>query len=92
MAERDLIHSILTAYGSRPDTLIYRVQPIRMGRMLAAPVGHSDLLACVAGRYVAIEAKSATGRQRPEQAAFQAAVERAGGVYVLARSLSDVKF
>jgi hypothetical protein len=41
------------------------------------------------GRRLEIECKSATGRQSPEQASFQAMIERFGGVYILARSAQD---
>jgi hypothetical protein len=47
--------------------------------------GASDLIACVDGRSLFIEVKVGKDRQRPEQMKFQAAVERAGGRYVLAR-------
>jgi hypothetical protein len=47
--------------------------------------GTSDVLACINGKFYGIEVKVDRDRQRPEQATFQAAVERAGGVYVLAK-------
>jgi hypothetical protein len=47
--------------------------------------GASDLIACIDGRAFFIEVKVGRDRQRPEQRKFQAAVERAGGRYVLAR-------
>lgn len=53
---------------------------IRVGK-----VGASDLIACVRGRFVAAEVKVGKDRQRPEQQKFQAAIERAGGLYVLCR-------
>jgi len=44
------------------------------------------------GRFVGIECKRRNGgRQSPEQRAFQAACEKRGGVYVLARSVEDVR-
>jgi hypothetical protein len=48
--------------------------------------GSSDILGCVDGRMVCVEVKTATGRQRKEQVIFQAAIERAGGIYIIARS------
>lgn len=45
--------------------------------------GVSDLLACIDGRFWAVEGKVGRDRQRPEQQRFQAAVERAGGRYVM---------
>jgi len=43
-----------------------------------------------AGRFVALEIKSKTGRQSPEQKSFQEEVEKAGGWYLLARGVSDL--
>ena len=42
------------------------------------------------GQRLEIEIKSDTGRQTPVQRQFQAMIEAAGGVYVLARSPADV--
>lgn len=42
------------------------------------------------GRFLAIEVKGPKGKQSDEQAEFQKAVEAAGGIYCLARSLQDV--
>jgi hypothetical protein len=54
--------------------------------------GAPDVLALVrGGRLLAVECKSARGRQRPEQRAWQARCEAMGAVYVLARSVSDVE-
>jgi hypothetical protein len=44
----------------------------------------------VIGLRLEIEVKSATGRQRPEQKAFQAMIQKYGGIYILARSVNDV--
>ena len=38
------------------------------------------------GRFLGVECKSATGKQSPEQKAFQAEIERVGGLYLLVRS------
>ena len=37
------------------------------------------------------EVKSLTGRQTPEQVAFQNMIERFNGIYILARSTNDVR-
>jgi hypothetical protein len=42
------------------------------------------------GQAIAIEVKTETGRQSPDQKIWQSAWERAGGIYVLARSTEDV--
>ena len=47
--------------------------------------GSGDIMGAAAGRPIAIEAKTSVGRQSQQQIHFQAAWERAGGVYILAR-------
>ena len=56
-----------------------------------AKPGDPDIVACVRGRFVAIEAKSAVGRQSAVQKERQAQIEEAGGTYILARDLEEVK-
>jgi len=41
------------------------------------------------GRFLAIEVKTGTGKQRPEQKAFQKMILSRGGLYILARSVKD---
>jgi hypothetical protein len=53
------------------------------------PNGAADLIGIVDGRFLAIEVKSPTGRQRQEQALWGAVVESRGGVYVVARSVDE---
>ena len=52
--------------------------------------GAPDLLVMFRGTSFAVEVKRPGGRQSPEQRAFQAAWEAAGGWYILASSLDDV--
>lgn len=52
--------------------------------------GSPDVLACIKGRFVGVECKTGTGRQRTEQVNFAAALSRAGGIYILARSVDEV--
>lgn len=54
-------------------------------------IGRADFLVCYRGRWISIEAKSMTGKQRPEQIKDQVEVESAGGEYLLARSIRDVQ-
>lgn len=49
-----------------------------------------DILACVKGRFVAIEVKTGSGRLSKSQKAFGEAVVRAGGSIIQARSVDDV--
>lgn len=48
--------------------------------------GSSDILACIDGRMIGIEAKVGRDEWRKKQRDFAAALTRAGGVYILARS------
>lgn len=43
------------------------------------------------GRFIAIEVKSKKGKQSVHQKIFEAQITRLGGIYILAKSLDDVK-
>jgi hypothetical protein len=43
-------------------------------------------------RFVSIEVKTPSGRLSPEQETWQAAVQKAGGIAVVARNVEDVRF
>jgi hypothetical protein len=93
--EREIQREILRYFVGRPDVLIWRNNtgfgyttagsPVRFGL-----VGSADLIGCYAGRFLAIETKAPGGRLTKEQAAFRDAVQRTGGVWILARSVDDV--
>lgn len=53
--------------------------------------GAADYIGVCRGRFLAVEFKTAKGRQQPNQAAFQGIVERAGGIYAIIRTLDDVR-
>jgi hypothetical protein len=53
--------------------------------------GVADIVLVYQGRHFEIELKSATGKQSESQEAWQAALERAGGKYVVSKSVEDVK-
>jgi len=60
--------------------------PIKFGLC----VGSSDLIGVTpAGKFIAIEVKTATGRVRPEQTRFIDAVRSRGGIAGIARSPAD---
>ena len=42
--------------------------------------GQPGIQGCLDGRWIGIEVKTQTGRQRPAQVAFQAAIQKAGGL------------
>jgi len=50
--------------------------------------GSPDIICVIEGRYVGIEVKASKGRQSEHQKAFQRELEEAGGLYIIARSLS----
>jgi hypothetical protein len=52
-------------------------------------LGSADLVGCYRGRLFGVELKTPIGRQSPEQRAWQRAVEQAGGLYVLARTVDE---
>jgi hypothetical protein len=52
-------------------------------------LGSADLVGLYKGRFVAVEVKSPTGRVSPEQEAWGRCVVKAGGVYVVARTVEE---
>lgn len=61
-----------------------RKAPVRFGEP-----GSADILGAFQGRAVAIECKTASGRQSVVQKLWQASWEAAGGLYILARCAAD---
>lgn len=59
--------------------------------IMGAKAGTSDKVCCIASLFVALEIKSASGVQTEAQRRFQARVEALGGLYILARSVADVR-
>ncbi len=59
-------------------------------RSFAGMKGVSDLIAVHDGTVYFIECKKQGGKLRPEQIAFGDAVRAAGGVYIVARSVSEL--
>ena len=53
------------------------------------PVGISDIVGVVCGIAFFFEVKTSKGRQRKEQAAFEKAITKAGGVYAVVRSVEE---
>jgi len=49
-------------------------------------VGSSDIIGCLRGRFVGIEVKTVTGKQRDSQKNFERLIKAVGGVYIVARS------
>jgi hypothetical protein len=97
MTEAELQAEILLAVGSRPDCRIWR-NNTGVGRTLSGQrvirfglVGSADLLGILrGGRFLAVEVKTAKGRQSEAQRNFQRMIESMGGIYVLARDVQTV--
>lgn len=92
--ERDILAEILIAVTALPGAFVVRANTgtartpdgrlVRFGRP-----GQPDVVGCIRGRYVGIEAKTPNGRQSEAQKNYQAAIERAGGIYIIARSADE---
>lgn len=94
MSEAGIQAQILLAIGRMPGLLVWRQNvgkfKLETGRMISFGVpGCPDIIGCFRGRFIGIEVKTPAGRQSDQQKHFQAAVERAGGIYILARSVAD---
>jgi hypothetical protein len=94
--EKAIQNDILRAFGTLPAIRLWRanVGVARVGtRVIRFGIpGQADLTGILPdGRRLEIEVKSATGRQTPEQLAFQNMIERFNGIYILARSTNDVR-
>ena len=95
MTEKQIQNSILREFGTKPWLRIWRanVGVARINRRVVrfGIPGQADLTGILYdGRRIEIEIKSATGHQTQDQKNFQAIIERFNGVYILARSITDV--
>jgi len=97
MTEPQLQDAIRLALGSVPGLVLWRNNcgtaeirgyPVKFG---VANPGGADLIGIYNGRFVAVEIKTPTGRQSPDQKRFQSLVESKGGEYVILRSVDDAK-
>ena len=96
LSERAIQNDILRAFGTRPGLRIWRQNcgVARIGERVVrfGVPGQADLTGILPdGRRLEIEVKSPTGRQTPQQAAFQNMIEKFHGIYILARSTHDVR-
>jgi len=96
MTEKQTQNAILRAFGMLPGLRLWRanVGVAHVGRRMVrfGIRGQADLTGILPdGRRLEVEVKSATGRQTAEQKAFQDMIERFHGVYILARSVEDVR-
>lgn len=52
--------------------------------------GIADIHACIKGKHLSIEVKIGKDKQSPEQIAMQKSIEKAGGIYLIAKNLDMV--
>lgn len=95
MSETDIVNeTLIRLCKTFPNGLWYRrnVGAMRVdNRMIRFGMqGQADIGGILNGRAVEIELKTATGRQSDSQKNWQSAVEKSGGVYILARSPDGV--
>ena len=94
ISEGQLQDAIRLALGRIPGLVLWRnncgVLPMEDGKRIRFGVGNpggADLIGCYHGRFLAIEIKTATGKQTADQRLFQQCVERNGGIYLMPRSV-----
>jgi hypothetical protein len=96
--ETTLAYDVLSYLGRYPGVTVWRNNTGALrdvnGRVVkfGCP-GSADIFAVVEphGRFFGIETKSPSGVQSPIQRNWSKAIERRGGVYILARSIEDVQ-
>lgn len=88
---------ILREFSNHPRCCLWRANTgaVRLGsRFVRFGIkGQTDLMGVLlpTGRALFIEVKSATGRLRPEQDTFRRLVQKFGALWILARSVEDVR-
>jgi len=94
MTESAIVAEVLVAVTALPRSLFYRNNtgklPDIRGRWVSFGLdGSADIMGAFRGYPVAIECKTRTGKLRESQLRFRAAWEKAGGVYIVARSADE---
>lgn len=95
--EAETQREILAAYANHPRVVLWRQNTgaAAIGKRFVrfGLPGQADISGLIApsGRALFIEVKSDTGKQSEVQRTFQRFVERSGAIYILARSVDDVR-
>ena len=94
--EKDLVKTILAYLATRPDVLAWRQNTgaVRIGNRFVrfGQPGCADITGVLkGGRRLEIECKSERGTLSPEQEAFGKRINHYGGLWLVARSLDDVR-
>ncbi len=92
-SETATMRDILVSVSALPGAMVWRHNsgslPTKTGRVSFGVIGSPDIIGAYRGRAIGIEVKSASGMLRKSQERFRVAFERAGGIYIVARSTSD---
>ena len=83
--ERDIVAAIMSWLNAQPLTVAYKTH----GNAYAA--GHADILACIDGRYVALEVKQPGRKATPLQRWRIEQVKAAGGEGAVVDSLDAAR-
>ena len=86
MLEKDIQRQILKWLNSQNN-----IYAVKIAQGAYSQAGISDILACVAGRFVAIEVKRKGGKVTALQRAFINKINSVGGYAFVAYSLDEVK-
>lgn len=84
--EKNIQKAILNYLKTLPDGHFVKIS---QGKYSSR--GVADILGCLNGRFVAIEVKAAAGKVTPLQEQFGRQVRDAGGVFLVARSVDEVR-
>lgn len=85
MLEKDIQRRVI-AYLRSKGAYVVRVHVGASGN-----TGAPDLLVCYRGKFYGVEIKTPTGRQRAAQKGHETAIRRAGGEYLIIRSVEDAE-
>ena len=86
MAEKDIVQSILRYLKAVPDCFAWKTH----GGMYGT-AGIPDIIACVRGRFIAFEVKTATGKATSLQKATLQKILASGGTAAVVRSVDEVR-
>ncbi len=95
VSESAVVSACLVALSAQPGVRVFRnnTGAIKMDHRMVrfGLAGSADILGIIAphGRVLAVECKSATGRQSKQQSIFQRVIERHGGLYILCKSSDE---
>lgn len=97
-AHNKLINEILLTFGSGPKLRIWK-NDVGVGRALDSDrvlrwglKGSADIIGVgFGGKFIAIEVKTGKSKQSEFQKNFQNMVTSLGGIYIVARSVDDVR-